>query len=390
MRHLKHGIGATAVAVILTALVPAVATAASISGTVTAEGGGPIAGAEVCPTPEPYSFERDCVSTAADGAYLIAGLPATSYHLRFSTPSRALNYVGEWYDNSQTYPGDLLTISGAGEAVTGVDAELEPGGVIRGTATDGISEGPAGGVWVWIDPIGSIFYGIGFRAEADGSFEANDIPTGEYRVYFNGENDVNYLGRYYDESETSAGSTPVSVVAGSVVSGIDVRLYPGAEISGTVTETETGETMYGVRVCAREQSSATARSCQRTGLDGSYAIRSLPAGDYIVEFGSESGPFGYSIGQWWNQASSIADADPITIAPPEAVVGFDGSVPWYFGEEPPKPEEGGVAASAPPPVTVTTPTPPRPAKCKKGFHRKLVKGKKRCVRKHHGRRPYKR
>jgi hypothetical protein len=25
---------------------------------------------------------------------------------------------------------------------------------------------------------------------------------------------------------------------------------------------------------------------------------------------------------------------------------------------------------------------PRPRKCKKGFHRKLVKGKKRCVRKH--------
>jgi carboxypeptidase family protein len=383
-RHLRGAIQALALAACLLAIVPAAAMAASISGHVTAEGGGPIAGAEVCPTPEPYSFERECVTTAADGFYLIDGLPPTSYYLRFSTPSRALNYVTEWYDESQTYPGDLIAVAGAGEAITGVDAELEPGGVIKGTATDALSGDPAGGVWVWI--YGSA-YGLGFRAEPDGTFEANDIPTGEYTLYFDGESEVNYLGRYYEDSDNFGSATPVSVVAGSVVDGIEQSLYPGAQILGHVSNVKTGADFSGSRVCIVQ---GDRERCDTTDLDGNYAIRSIPSGSYLLEFGVDWLPLtGRVVSQYWEEASTEGEADPITIAPPQTLTGIDAQIVDRYEWTP---EEDGDTT---PPPAASTPNAlndnPKPArKCKKGFHRKLVKGKKRCVRKHHPRQKHRR
>lgn len=383
-RNFKGLLQVLTLAAFLLGVEPAAAMAASISGHVTAEGGGPIAGAQVCPTPEPYTFETECVSTAADGFYVLNGLRPTSYHLRFSTPSWTLNYVAEWYDDSKTFPGDLIAVAGAGEARTGIDAELEPGGVMKGTLTDALSGDPAGGVWVWIDAFGSGPYGIGFRAQPDGTFEANDIPTGQYRVYFDGESDVNYLGRYYEDADDYASATAVPVVAGSVVSGIDQSLYPGAEIFGHVSNVETGGNLYGVRVCA-VKAPESAEWCDKTDLGGSYAIRSLPAAAYFVEFGVEDGPFGRTVGELWEHAFSFEDAERIEIAPPETRTGIDGALPWYFEEELPPPDSGEEESEfLPSTAAPSAPISPksRLRKCKRGFHRKLVKGKKRCVRKH--------
>jgi len=391
-KNFRGSIQALALVAFLLVVAPAAATAASIFGHVTAEGGGPIAGAEVCPTPEPYTFERDCVTTASDGFYLLSGLPPTSYHLRFSTPSWALNYVAEWYDDSKTFPGNLVTITDPGETRSGIDAALEPGGVMKGTLTDALTGDPAGGVWVWIDAFGSGPYGIGFRAHPDGTFEANDIPAGQYRVHFNGESDVNYIDRYYKDGEDYASATPVSVVAGSVVSGIDQSLYPGAQIFGHVSNEETGGDLYGVRVCA-VKAPESGEWCDKTDFDGNYAIRSLPAAAYKVEFGVEFGPFGITAGEWWEHTFSFAEADPIEIAPPEDRTGIDGALPWYFEEERPQPETAekeDEGSALPPPAGAATGTKPRHRKCRKGFHRKLVKGKKRCVRKHPHRRKHRR
>ena len=55
-------------------VLPSDALASSISGTVTASGGVPIPGVEVCPTPQPYTFETSCVETGPTGQYKYDGL----------------------------------------------------------------------------------------------------------------------------------------------------------------------------------------------------------------------------------------------------------------------------------------------------------------------------
>jgi len=356
-----------------------VASAASISGTVTASGGGPIEGIEVCPQPEPFAFEADCAKTNASGVYSLNSLPAASYSLHFSAWPFELNYVQEWYGGDQRYPGDLVDL-GAGQDLTGVDAELEPGGVITGTASDAGTLGPAAEVWVCVEALEPVFYGSCHRADSAGEYETNDLPSGEYRIAFDGENDVNYLRRFYDEEDNLNDATPVPVTAGSLVSGIDALLQPGAQILGRVTEAGTGAPLGNIEVCLWRPGTSMppeyVERCTHTDSSGNYAIRSLPADTYDVVFSQEAGIFDEDTfaEQWWKGAGSSAQATPLTIAPPQTVSGIDAQLVDYTVEAP----EAPVALALSP----RSGAKPALRKCRKGFHRKLVKGKKRCVRKH--------
>ncbi|HYJ23110.1 MAG TPA: carboxypeptidase-like regulatory domain-containing protein [Solirubrobacterales bacterium] len=154
---------------------PATALASSISGTVTAEGGGAIQGIEVCTRANPYVFEDTCVETNASGDYKVDNLPGDSYYLAFFSHNNHLNYVSESYNDKLAFlgDGDLLSL-GAGQSLTGIDAELEKGGVITGTATDAETHGPAAGVWVCVEAVGSIPFGICLRAGPDGKYESTE------------------------------------------------------------------------------------------------------------------------------------------------------------------------------------------------------------------------
>src|SRR4029077_5995286 len=82
--------------------------------------------------------------------------------------------------------------------------------------------------------------------------------------------------------------------------------------------------------------------------------------------------------QWYDGASTEADAARISIVPPQAKAAVDARL---IGTNP---------HIKPPSVVVTLievpAQQPNPLKCKKHFHRKKVKGKVRCVKihkKHH-------
>jgi hypothetical protein len=364
---------------VLAALAPGSAPAASITGTVSDDvTHAGIEGIQVCPTPGPYTFEGECVETGPAGEYTLGGLPPTSYKLEFRAFEPGLNYVREWYGGDHQPPGDSVTLVEDGEAATGIDVELEAGGMITGTATDATTGGPAAGVWVCVEGVLPVFYGTCARANSAGEFIYDDMPTGEYRVEFSGWSDVNYMRRYYKDADAFSLSTKVPVVAGETVSGIDEELYPGAQISGRISDSRTGASLHEARACATKPSGEeNAEWCDKTDVDGTYTIRSLPAGSYFVSFEDPGS-------QWWNGATMFDEADAIPVIPPETVTGIDGALPWYYG---PMPTEAAATADpggVVPPVAAVAPLPSKPRlhPCRKGFHRKLIKGKKRCVRKH--------
>lgn len=377
--------GALTVWIALAALAPALAPAASISGTVTDEDTkAGIAGIEVCAGPSPTT-EVACEKTAAGGAYLLDGLPAGSFQVRFSAIAWEPNYVQEWYGGDQIYPGDLVTV-GATEAKTGIDAELEEGGVIKGTATDAETSAPAANVWVCVEAEFPVFFGLCQRTDSQGEYKTGDLPTGEYRINFDGENDANYLRRYYDEADHLGAATKVPVTAGSTVSGIDAALSPGAQIFGTVTEAGTGVPLSGIEVCLWRKKNwmwpQEVQSCTKTDAAGNYAIRSLPADAYGVVFSREGSFWVFDTyrEQWWNGHDSAEESTTLHVAPPQSYTGIDAQLVNFA----PPPEPGGDSGAGA--GTTVTPPPPvvkqPPRKCKKGFRRKLVKGKVRCVRKH--------
>lgn len=357
----------------LAAVVPALAAASSISGTVSDENTHlGIGGVEVCPTPQPYTFEVSCVETDSSGHYSVNGLPGGNYIVNFSAWRNNLKYVSEFYDNkAYGFEADLFAV-GSSEAAT-LDVELAEGGSIAGTVThEGSGEPIAGIAACAIDE-----EGIPPRcalSNSSGEYILNGLPSGEYSVEFEGGNRVNYLREFYEDAETWAAATKVSVTAPATTSDIDGKLAPGAEILGHVSQVGTGLPLAGVFVCALEKAPGEREGCDSTDAEGNYAIRSLEAGTYYVAFEREFLPFGPTALQWWNGASSLAEADPIEIAPPESRTGIDGQLnkPIWHPEE-----------HAPEGTPLPPPHPKPLPKCKKGFHRKLVKGKRRCVRKHH-------
>lgn len=374
----------------LGAIAPGAASAASISGTVTVEGGGPIQGVDVCPRSEPHAFETNCTETGASGGYKLDGLPAHSYSLGFYTHRNNLNYVSERYDNTQSFPGDLLTL-GAGQDLTGIDAELEEGGTITGTVRDANSLAPAAGVEACASGVFPNEYFACQPTGSDGTYAINALPGGEYMVWFEGRNSVNYLSQYYDGVESSTTATAVAVTSGATQSGIDAALHPGAQILGRVTEAGTGVPLDDVEVCVYDPLQSPSPEylgpCDLTDPAGEYAIRSLREADYNVVFSQEPGSEfildDYFFEQWWKGASSLAGATPLHAAPPQSLTGIDAQLVNMI--EMPEPEAIRVTILPTPQTPPKTQTPPR-KRCKKGFHRKKVKGKKRCVRKRHGHR----
>jgi hypothetical protein len=167
------------------------------------------------------------------------------------------------------------------------------------------------------------------------------------------------------------------LVSAAVAAGDDA----GAQVSGVITQTETGKPLANVRVCVEAAAPEKGEICDATDAEGSYAITGIPAGTYLVAFGVETAAAGgRTVAQWWNGASSQAAATPLTMAPPQIFTGLNAQL----GTSPAgsKPHNGGGtiivpgAQATPPPELI-------PQRCKKGYRWRKIHGVKRCVPKPH-------
>lgn len=357
------------------AATPAAAVAGSISGTVSAEDGGtPIGEVEVCPQREPYTVETDCTVTDGSGNYSLSGLPEGSYMLYFSANPANLKYISEFYDNER-YPWDSDLVSIAwNQNLTGLDVQLAEGGSISGVVSEEGSGNPIAG----IRACARDSQGLGDRCSSSGptgEYRINGLRSDEYSVEFEAGNRANYLREFYKDAETWAAAEKLEVKAPNLVSDIDDTLAPGAQILGHVSDVSSGRPAFDVMVCA-EALVGEVEDCDWTDAAGDYALRSLPAAAYIVGFGIEYLPFGRWAQQWWQGAALKTEASPIELAPPESRGGIDGQAKSPYGEW----QQDALATSTPPAILPATKV--RRPKCRKGFHRKQVRGSSHCVRKH--------
>ena len=227
---------------------------ASVSGTVTNMSGTPIQHIQVCAQKATGEFEgTGCTQTDADGEYTLAGLAAGEYTINFSGNSCGfegcfqLNYVRQFFNGKSHFnEADPIDLA-AGEAKTGVDAELEEGAEISGTVTD-TSESPIEGIQVCAQPAleeeGEFEGGGGGCSQTNeaGEYAIVGIAPGEYVVQFSGNScgfegcfQLNYVSQYYNGKSRFDEADILSLNAGDVKTGIDAEMEEGAEISGTVT-----------------------------------------------------------------------------------------------------------------------------------------------------------
>ncbi len=205
------------------------AVGAAISGRVTDPAGAGIPNVYVnTSSADGWQFGSIAV-TDVTGHYRLTGLPAIAVLVCFQVSgddASNTGYVNECYDDQPDASTATPVETTAGQARSGIDAELALGAAISGQLTD-----PAGaGI------LNAYVFGYG----ADGSYlgQAFSDETGRYRLsglpatavlvcfagYEGGANGAGYVSECYDDQPDLSTANPVNTTAGQVRSGVDAEL----------------------------------------------------------------------------------------------------------------------------------------------------------------------
>lgn len=382
MTSLGRLIGALALLFLALALAPGAAMAAggSISGMVTdAKTLQPVEEVEVCAWLIEGEEGWKCTETDAAGKYALEELAAGEYAVEFWAPY--LGYATQFYDNETSREQADPVVVGS-EPVTGIDAALNPHPGIAGTVTRSSDGEPVGEVEVCAWPLNpqveETFWECGYT-KADGTYFIN-LEPGNYKVEFWPRGSGQNLAlQFYDDKTRWSEADPVVVEPEERTGGIDAALEPGATISGTVSSAASGDGLEEIPVCSIDAPSGELLTCGWTAEDGSYSLPFLPGDQYKVVFSIDFGEWfgepaseddGFAT-QFWNNQTTLAAANEIPLATGQSAGGIDARL--------------GNSVT-PPVITPVTPVPPiahpRRKHCRKGYVRKKVKGKVRCVKRH--------
>ncbi len=183
--------------------------------------------------------------------------------------------------------------------------------------------------------------------------------------------------------------------------GIDAALGVGGKITGRVTAAADGTPLEGVDVCAYEAAGDEEPSaCESSNGHGEYTLPNLAPGSYKLKFSAlfyegEEDPFSEGESeavppreefatQFYSGKGSLETATAVAVAAGGTTAGINAQLAKP-GEPLPEEPQGEVETPSPQPVppALTPPqTQPKPLKCRKGFRKKVVKGRARCVKKH--------
>ena len=258
-------------------------------------------------------------------------------------------------------------------------------GSIAGTVTAASGGAPLKGVEVCADRVAGEGEAC-ILTSTSGEYLISGLVPGSYKVEFWPHREgLNLTTQYYNDQPTFSAAETVLVTGGATVPNVNAQLHEGGRIAGTVTDAASHAGLAEILVCALESISEEG-VCGHTAAGGQYTIAGLPSGSYEVaflpDFDEQALPGTY-INQYYNDKPSFATANLVSVtAPGGTTSGIDAALAKR--PLPPIPP-----ISLPPAPVIASVAKPKFITCKKGFKKKTVKGKARCVRKakrHHHRR----
>jgi Carboxypeptidase regulatory-like domain len=232
MDRLRRFVTVVALVAPLALAAPAMASDASLSGTVTDPHGAPVSGVAITATRSTAPYPIYGATTDANGHYTISIADSGMFLVDFIPP--AGSHLGEIVYNGHTaggYAVDYVTLP-VGASVTGIDAQLPASGAITGTVTDQLGTPVAGTIVTARANPSTRSLGTA-TTDASGHYTL-DLATGVYDVEFVPPA-VTGLGEmlYNDHPRVASGLILfdlVSVTAPSVTSGIDAHLLPVGQV----------------------------------------------------------------------------------------------------------------------------------------------------------------
>lgn len=283
-----------------------------ITGTVT--GPGPLQG--VCVSASPQSAgQYGSSTTGADGTYTLSLAPGT-YKVFFDNCD-VVNNLDEYYNDTTSWSAAQLLTVVAGQTLSGINADLAPGGTISGVVT-GPTGSPLAGICVNASGGGGGAYAT---SKSDGTYRLIGLNTASYSVSFYGCG-ANYASEFYNDAYRYADVDYVSVVATQDTPGISASVQPGGVISGTVRD-EAGHPLWGICVSPTSSGSEFTAGATRTDQDGKYTSAALTPGDVKLYFAICSDREGNYAPEYFDNKATLTDATPIPVASAQSVSGKD-------------------------------------------------------------------
>jgi Carboxypeptidase regulatory-like domain len=327
---------------------PAVALshAVNISGMARDRAGHPLKGICVWAYPPGDYFAGVGISTSRKGTYSYAGvgLVPGKYLVMFTAGCRNTgNYAPQFWKRSPTPAKATVLHLRSGQHARHINARLGPGGSLAGTVRSRASRQALAGICVFITSVTQPdLYQYRVVTRNDGSYLLAAMAAGRYRAQFtpNCGNSGSFLSVNLPH--------PVYIAAGKRTSHVDVSLPTAAEITGVVTDAH-GTPVPGF--CVWENGNDTAAV---TGKDGSYSIRGLAAGKYVIGFVGGCGDHGSYAPQFYPGLSNPAQAALFSVAAGQVKYGVDarllpgGTVTGTMTNAAGQPLPGGCASLAMP------------------------------------------
>ncbi|GAA1899348.1 beta strand repeat-containing protein [Lapillicoccus jejuensis] len=310
----------------------------SVGGTVSQAAGTHPGVAGVRVTVSSYALQsrsgQPTVTTGTDGRYLVRGLATESgYEVCFDPTgvtggtAGAAGYAQQCWDHQPSSSPTPLPVR-AGTARTGIDGSLGVGGAVSGTVREAGTLRPLAGARVQVS-LGSRPVASAVTA-ADGGYRVADLGAGPgYVVHVDapdatgGSSDASgYLSTFLGGA-VAGSATPLTVTAGTTLTGRDVVLSPAGAISGQVTDqAATRHGLRGVAVFVRSSAAGYDGSSYAftTDATGRYRLAGLkPAADYQVCFrtegtvvGGASDATGYQP-ECWDGVRADGTPTPVTV-----------------------------------------------------------------------------
>ncbi|MBN1965212.1 MAG: hypothetical protein JW910_11245, partial [Anaerolineae bacterium] len=143
------------------------------------------------------------------------------------------NYASEWWQEANNSAAATpITLTDANPDAAGIDFTLEEGGFISGTVYNADGSAPLENLHVYVEGMD-----VGACTDANGDYTLDVVPYDTPVLVSSGGTDnfcggsENYLREWWQESDTAAGATPVTVTAATPnVTGIDFTLVLDSEV----------------------------------------------------------------------------------------------------------------------------------------------------------------
>jgi putative cell wall-binding protein len=164
----------------------------------------------------------------------------------------------------------------------------------------------------------------------DGSYSIPAVTAGKYRVLFNGPS-INGS----DHARTWLGNTPyeaqsqVLMVGPEQVTGVDAQLALGGTISGNISYAAGVQGLTGA--ASAFLWNAEIGEFERWGVravpdpTGVYAIRGLPAGEFLLRFADADDQILLST-EFWDDQEVYSSSPPVVLEPRQEVTGYDATL----------------------------------------------------------------